>query len=207
MPFRRRKRFRRKRRRRRTRLRRPRRMPAVDPERKFLDASITLAPGTGGVIIHNNPIAEGVSSAQRNGARALFLSFQFKATMARDGAQGSGFATTLRYIVLIDKRPNQTLLTPGDLLSAAATPIESPYQLPNNNRFTVFVDKRVVLSEFMPTRTISFYRRFRLKTTWNAATGNITALTQGALYTLWFSDIPGLIEPVVNSISRLRWVG
>ena len=164
-------------------------------------------PTTTAFLIHVNDVPEGVSSGTRNGARALFLSFQYRLTVTRNVAQVAGVGTIVRIIVLIDKRPNATALTDAELFESPGTPIESPYLLANNNRFNIMSDRLVNVSEFLPSKFLRSFSRMRLKTTWNAATGAITALTQGAIYFVLASDVGGLDVPSVNYISRLRWVG
>ena len=204
-----RRRFSRRRRRRRRLRRRPRRrrMPALDPERKFSDQAGTVAPSTAGIVVFSNGISEGTQNNQRIGNRALYVSFQFKATLIRNPAQMTGFATVVRYIVLIDKRPNQTLLAIADLFALPGAPIESPYNLHNNNRFRILADRRCVLTEVTPSKTVTFYKGMRLKTTYVGPNGAIGDTTQGALYVVWLSDIPGLVEPNINVTTRVRWVG
>lgn len=214
MPFRRRM-FRSKRRMPRKRFRRRfkrrtfrRRRPVLDPERKVLDIPVTILPTLTGMVAHENSIAGGFGFTQRIGNRALFVSYQIKSTMTRNAGLAANLSNLVRMVVLIDHRPNQTVLLVGDYLQLAATPIESPRNLNNNKRFTVLMDTIFKLSPQVPVRTVKKFFKLRLNTTWVNDMGPVVNITQGALYLIQWSEAAVVgVAPTITQVSRLRFVG
>jgi len=151
----------------------------------------------------------GTGASERIGNRALYTSFQLRASVVKNIAVALATqAQQLRLMVVIDRQPNGVSIATGDLLQFAPTPIESPRNLNFNKRFTMLHDRIYNVNPAKPTMFLQLFKSLRLNTTWTGGVGTLANVTQGSMYMVWWSDEPvGMDPPSVSVSRRLRWVG
>lgn len=222
MPFRRSTRFRGRARGRRTRFRGrsrfPRRMPmrrfrrvALDPERKLLDATVSVDVSVANALSFNVVgVQEGFTQNTRVGLQILVTSL-FVRFQAIPSPTGTGQAT-LRMIIYIDKMPDQNQPDPTDLmLDVAANPLTAARNIPNALRYQVLRDQTWTWTA-TTTGVLAkqFYIPLRLKVRYLLNSGAIQSIAANNIVVLFLSqEIP---DPNGNPVqvtvkSRLRFVG
>lgn len=114
-------------------------------------------------------------------------------------------STFVRIIVIIDKQPNETLLTIQEILHSSS--IESPKNLDSRKRLIFLYDRVFVLTQNSGTAIYdSFYKDIDMKTVYNDNnTGTITDIETNALYLATFSN-EGANQATVGRFTRLRFI-
>ncbi len=194
------------------RTRRPRRI-VLDPERKAFDLVIAgfNAFITNQLVLPVNLIAAGNGIDQRQGRQCVFTSFQVRMTV--NGANGNQ-STSLRWFLVLDKMPDQAVMTEANLLTDAGLPIDSPLNLNNNKRFRVLRTGRFIVRNagptdgINPTKQFSLFKRLHVSTRYASNNGTVADITSNTLYWIVLADAPTApTGPIVSSYIRLRFVG
>ncbi len=210
MPFRRRVRRRRRRRSRRfrgRRMMRRRRRVALDPERKlipFADAGTVTFNGTAHFL---NGAAQGVSQGSRLGFQQLNVSSLISYKLTIDS--GNAIPTMVRVSLIHWKQPRGLDLTIADVYDAVGTVFapNAHRELLNALNYRVLWSRKhnFDLAHQQINRTV--FRRMRLVTRYNAVGGALGDVMTGGLWLVVISDQEAAPLPVIEIVSRTRFVG
>lgn len=217
MPLRRRRTFRRRRPRRtfrrRNRHRRMSRRLALDPERKFVDQSISDAQiNVTGTIFLLNGIAQGVTEQTRIGTQALIVSTHFKLRfVAGVGATAEPAPGTVRVSLVLDKQINGTILNPANVydLTGSANAPWGNRNVFGQARYKVLWSRTLTVSESPQQARFTIFKRHRMKTRYSGAGAGVGVIQTNGLFLLVTSNhaIGATEQPLMSMVGRLRFVG
>ncbi len=114
--------------------------------------------------------------------------------------------TFIRIMVIIDKQPNSTLLTIGEILES--TRIESMTSLNSRKRLIFLMDKVITLTQGSGTAYYdSYYRKLDMHTVYDASNlGDISDISTNALYLCTLTNEVMANAPFVGRLSRIRFI-
>ena len=180
-------------------------------EFKALDIALTGTFSTTAAMACLNAPAPGTAMNQRIGREIMIRSIEVRLTATSD-ANAAGVVGGIwnRCIIFYDRQTNTAAPAVTDLLTAADC--WAPRNLDNRHRFTILHDSRFFLSPVTPGidvmhRDLSWYRRMRHPTTYNAVGGGTVAdITSGGLFILLLgTEAVGSNPPIANGYARIRY--
>lgn len=153
-----------------------------------------------------NGLTQGVADGQRVGDRARFTSLRITGEIERDA--DNAVPNTIRMIVFWDSQPNGAtppLISTSESLfnipSIAPNNINATYNLDNQKRYKVLLDKRWVLNsanfdpvtatDWQTRKLFNFYIKLSRETVYTANTGGIADITKNSLYIAFCTDQSG----------------
>lgn len=184
-----------------------RRRVFIDPERKALDIIVagSIPTGPTPLLFPLNLVAAGNDIDQRQGRQALFLSYQVRMTTVKALAEPS---TTMRWMLLLDKMPDQAQVTSAAILADPVITIDSPLNLNNNKRFRVLKTGRYTVTNERPVHQFTMFRSLRMTTRYSSNSDTLATVTSNLLYWCVFTDAPSIpTAATLNFYGRLRFVG
>lgn len=173
----------------------------INVEEKYQDNSLLISATTAGVVTSFNTIAQGDAQGQRGGDSLKPQSFEVRGHLYNNAAAGA--PGVIRLILFRGKNENGVAFTTTDILESAS--YNSPLSFENRKRFTVLMDKKIVLNTNYATIASNFVSMNYSK----ALNGHIkytagtTTVEEGGLYLLSISDLAAGHQN--RFISRLRW--
>lgn len=154
-----------------------------------------------------NLVAAGNGIDQRQGRQCVFTSVAVRMTAVIQQNQNS---TTLRWMLFLDKMPDQINLATANIITNANLPIDSFMNLNNNKRIRILRTGLMILrnQDVSPVKQLTLFRRVRVATRYSGNGDTLQDITSNVLYFSVFSDAPsGTEAPLVNMSFRLRFVG
>lgn len=120
------------------------RFSGINKEYKFFDLDVDDAVVAVGVAVFDsvNKIAQGVTESTRIGRKCTVKSFQWRYSItlpARDSVATPENGDAVRVILYVDKQCNGATATAANILETSL--IHSFYNLANESRFTILMDK------------------------------------------------------------------
>lgn len=173
----------------------------INVEEKYQDNSLLVSSISTGTINGFNTIVQGGAQGQREGDSLKPQSFEVRGHLYNNAAAGS--PGVVRLILFRGKNENGVGWTTTDILETAS--YNSPLSFDNRKRFTVLMDKKIVLNTNYATIASNFVSLNYSK----ALTGHIkyaagtTTVEDGGLYLLSISDLAAGHQN--RFIARLRW--
>lgn len=170
----------------------------INVEDKFVDTQLLFdpSPAVPSFALVLNQIAQGNDYNQRNGNKVLDKCLQINMRMFLDATATTLATNTVRFIVLIDKKPQIGPLT----FAGAYTPTDVAGMINKNtvgDRIVVLKDLKVV---FNGSDQRLFYKKFyinlsRIHTQYTGP--NATDYESNAIYVIGYSDLVGL-QPAIH---------
>lgn len=172
-------------------------------EKKVYGTSGTDADvGSNGHFMYlNAPIAQGDQVTQREGRKITITNLKFRAMLQSDlTANTINQDRYVRFIVFIDKTPNQETMTVGDLLNSTGTPITSFRTWNESFRYKVLKDvtvhlplRRVLTSLDVESNTsgsklVKFNIPMKMGCEWLSTTGGTDQITRNSIGVLAISN-------------------
>ncbi len=160
-------------------------MSLLNTETKYIDSAFSVNFSGSWQIQLLNGISLGTSSTTRTGqsVKASGLEAKFFVTLNPLSTSIQSY----RIVILQDKQPNATAVTPTDVY--LASPV-SPRTVAYLDRFTILWEKWAIIEPDWPTgeieqfsRSLNFHVEFN---TGNA--GTIADITKNSVYMMWYSD-------------------
>lgn len=178
------------------------------PELKFKDVAGSiglLAPSWFSEMDLLNPILSGSNADQRIG-RKLHL----KSLLFRWNASSTIAFLAFRILIVYDREPNTNI--PPLLEVLEADNFNSPMNLSNSNRFVILADEihevNTSPSVASPTSTRAgkIFKKLNLPMGFNAlSTGDISSITQGAIFAMVAATSNATVGPGIGYFSRVRY--
>lgn len=174
------------------------------PEWKFLDGDDSSTVSSTGSLAILNGMTKGDNVDNREGReiRCKALQFLFKSNL-----NVSAVHTTIRYMFIIDKAPNGSILTAAEILDNVSLPTSSLKNLDTRKRLIILKDALINLSTTgVAEKSMKIYLPMNMLTVFNSGNaGTIADIESGALYLFMISDEATYL-PTVTFNYRLRFI-
>ncbi len=182
-------------------------------EKKFLDSEVNLAIGATAGLIEDSivHIAQGTNETERVGRSITVTNIHVNALPFLN-AHATISSDLGRYILYVDHQCNGATAAVTDILEAAT--ILRHRNLANNTRFTVLMDKKIVITSTVRDTTNNLdeeaYKYFEfhwsdpkgIKIEYNGTTGLIAQIRQNNIGVLWINEKGNMS---VKSMIRVRY--
>jgi len=174
----------------------------VNTEFKAKDIANDIAPTTTMNITLLNGLSKGDDLNDRDGRLVRWKSVWIKQCMTINPATINTF---VRILVIIDKQPNATLLTVGEILSAST--VESQRSLDSRKRLIFLKDQVYVLTQDSGTAIFdNWYKDIDMKTVYDASdNGDISDIETNALYLCTITN-EAVLAPTIGRFIRTRFI-
>lgn len=178
----------------------------IELKNRAFDIGFTAIQQNWSTLVLANGLTQGVADGQRVGDRARFTSIRITGEIQRDS--DNLVPNTVRMLVFWDSQPNgatpplvATTESLFNIPSIAANNINATYNLDNQKRYKVLLDKRWVFNTgaydttgtiWFPTRHLfNFYIKLSRESIYTANNGTIADLTKNSLYIAFCTDQSG----------------
>lgn len=178
----------------------------LDPELKNREVALQFTPQAGtALLLPLALVAQGVQAEQRIGNQVLWTSFQIRLTMTL----GTSGLNQCRFMLILDKMPDQALIVAADILSQPGLAIVSPLNLQNNKRFRVLYDRVYSWSAGGPSAVqfLNLYKKLNHTTRYGGNGTTIDAVTSNSLWWCVFSASAAGEGAPIEFVTRQRFVG
>ncbi len=175
----------------------------INTEFKTNDVSSTVAvPETGLVLLLNATIA-GDDFDNRDGRQVRWKSIQYAINILQ---HATATQTITRVMIVIDKQPNATLMTIGELLTSGANNLDFR-NLDNRKRFVILSDRVVTQSDTNNlVNRLDFYQKMDMITIYDDSNaGTIADIESNALFLVAVSS-EATNSPTLQIETRMRFI-
>lgn len=174
----------------------------MNVEWKYHDSIATGQMSSTGTVQVVNAIPLGNNKNERVGQSVRIKSVEVKQNInGNNGADNTHF----RCLLVYDKE-GQTLPGINKILQDTTYPTVSPRNMQNRKRFYILRDiHRTMGDDGANTTQIDFFKKLDFHTIYDADTGNIAAVSTGALYVVYISNHTA-VGPDVTSYVRIRYL-
>lgn len=151
-----------------------------------------------------NGMVRGDDSNTRDGRQIRIKSIQ---CFFRVNMHASATATTVRYMIVIDKQPSAAAFTAADLLdTASAAQVDALRNLSSRRRFVILKDRRLVVNTDYPEKVFRVYKQLDMKTVYDDSdAGSIADIQSNALYLVIITDEATNTPTCTNNV-RIRFI-
>lgn len=175
---------------------------AINVEFKSYDIEVTstsITPTAARYCLNAPAVGDDYDS--RDGRQVRFKSIQLTGFIGWQSAAAT--AQQFRYILMIDKQPNDSLPAFTEAFTSENT--YSLKNLDNKKRFAILKDKRITLSDQYPVHNIKFYKKLDMITMYDSTAAGIASVNTNSLLLFIISNA-GANSPQITWQSRVRYI-